>query len=98
MNKGLNLISLAQKAGKVKTGEYLSVKALKDGMASLLIVAEDTSDKSKERIKYMCDMFSCPCVVFGTKAELGHFTGKKEKSVICLTDDGFKEAFLKIVE
>ncbi len=98
MNKVLNLISLAKKAGKVKTGEYLSMKSLKEGMAYLLIIASDTSERSKERIMKMCEIFSCECVVFGSKEELGHFTGSKDKSVICINDEGFSKALLKIIQ
>ncbi len=95
MNKSLNFISLAQKAGKVKAGEYLTMKALKEGMAHLVIIASDTSEKSKARIMKACDVFGSKAVVFGSKTELGHFIGARDKSVICLTDEGFSNALLK---
>lgn len=98
MNRALNMISLAQKAGKVKTGEYLSMKVVKEGFACLVIIASDTSDKSKSRIMHACEIFNCKSVVFGSKEELGRFTGNKSKSVICLVDEGFSNAFLKIIE
>ena len=98
MNKGLNFISLAQKAGKVKAGEYLTMKALKEGKAHLTVIAADTSEKSKARISRACDVFGCKAVGFGSKAELGHFTGAQNKSVICLTDEGFSNGLLKILE
>lgn len=97
MNKALNFISLAQKAGKVKTGEYLSMKAVKEGTAHLVVIACDTSEKSKSRIIKLCDAFDCKTAVFGSKAELGHFTGAHSKSVICLTDEGFSKALLKLL-
>lgn len=98
MDKALNLISLCQKAGKVKTGEYLVTKAVKEGAACLVIIADDTSDKSKARIARLCDNFNVSYCVFKSKENLGHFTGNRDKSVICITDDGFKKAFLKLLD
>ncbi len=97
MNRALNFISIAQKAGKVQAGEYLTMKALKEGMAYLVIIAEDTSEKAKERIQYACKNFECDAVVFATKKDLGHFTGNREKSVICLTDAGFSKSLKKML-
>ena len=98
LDKALNLISLAQKAGKIKTGEYLTTKAVKEGFACLVIIAEDTSEKSTARIKNLCEMFDTKHCVYGNKESLGHFTGNRDKSVICITDDGFSKAFLKLLE
>ncbi len=70
-------------------------KSVKEGTAHLVIIANDTSQKARERIEYLCDVFECKSVVYGTKAELGRFTGNREKSVICLTDEGFKKALLE---
>ena len=98
MNKAFGLIGLAQKAGKVKAGEYLSMKALKEGKAFLFIIASDTSEKATERLQSACRVFDCQSVVYGNKEELGHAIGAKDKSVICLTDPGFSKALLKILE
>ncbi len=98
MDKALNLISLAQKAGKIKTGEYLTTKAVKEGTACLVIIAEDTSEKSTKRIESLCDLFETKHCVYGNKEKLGHFTGNRDKSVICITDEGFARAFLKLLK
>lgn len=89
MDKHLSFISLAQKAGKVKAGEYLTEKALKEGTAYLVIIASDTSEKATARITRSCQYFGCDVLVYGTKETLGHFTGNRDKSVICITDEGF---------
>jgi len=95
LDKILNLISLAQKAGKVRAGEYLTEKAVKEGMAHLVIIASDTSQKAQERIKRMCDAFDTNNIVYADKKQLGHFTGNREKSVVCVIDEGFSKAILK---
>lgn len=98
MNKAFGLIGIAQKAAKVKAGEYLSMKALKEGKASLFIIASDTSEKAKARLQSACRAFDCPTVIYGNKEELGHAIGAKGKSVICLTDQGFSKVLLNILE
>lgn len=98
MDKALNLISLATKANRVKTGEFLTTKTLQEGLAYLVIIASDTSEKSTKRLLGIAKTYECPTLVYGSKEELGKFTGKKEKSVITITDKGFADAITKIVQ
>ncbi len=98
MDKVLNLISIAMKAGKVKTGEFLTTKVLQEGGAYLVIIAKDTSEKSTKRLTGIAENYECKSVIYGTKEELGRFTGKKEKSVIAITDEGLGSAILKKIE
>ena len=98
MDKILNLISIATKAGKVKTGEFLTTKTLQEGLGHLVIIATDTSEKSTKRLMGISENYECKSIVYGTKEELGKFTGKKEKSVIVITDKGFSDAILKKIE
>ena len=98
MDKNLSFISLAQKAGKVQAGEFLTMKALKEGYAHLVVIATDTSEKAQARIKRSCNFFECDVCVYGTKDDLGHFTGNRDKSVICITDEGFASALKKRLE
>jgi len=98
MDKILNLISIATKAGKVKTGEFLTTKALQLGECYLVVIATDTSEKSTKRLKGISENYGCEAIVYGTKEELGKFTGKKEKSVIAITDEGLSSAIIKKYE
>ncbi len=95
MDKILNLISIATKAGKVKTGEFLTTKALQECDCHLVVIATDTSEKSTKRLKGIAENYGCESIVYGTKEELGKFTGKKEKSVIAITDEGLAKAIAK---
>ncbi len=98
MDKVLNLISIATKAGKVKTGEFLTTKTLQEGLGCLVIIAKDTSEKSTKRLMGISENYECCAIVYGTKEELGKFTGKKEKSVIVITDKGLANAIQKSAE
>ena len=50
-NRILSSLGLAQKAGCIASGEYAVEKAVKGGLASLVIVAEDASDNTKKKMK-----------------------------------------------
>ena len=70
-------------------------KTFKDVMSEL---ATDTSEKAQVRIMRSCAYFACDVCVYGTKDDLGHFTGNRDKSVICITDAGFAVALKKRLE
>ena len=56
MNRALSMISLATKAGKTKSGEFMTEKEVKEGRAHLVIVADDASDNTKKKFQ--------KCVIF----------------------------------
>lgn len=56
MNKTLSMISLATKAGKTKSGEFMTEKEVKEGRAHLVIVADDASDNTKKKFQNMCEI------------------------------------------
>ena len=58
-------LGLAMKAGKVVSGEFMTEKAIRDGMASLVIVAEDASANTKKKFKDSCSFYHVPCAFFG---------------------------------
>ena len=60
------MIGLAQKAGKIVSGEFATEKAVKTGKAALVIVAGDASENTKKMFTNMCafqvniKMEACP--------------------------------------
>ena len=76
-NKAMAMLGLAAKAGKVFSGEFSTEKAVKDGRARLVIVAEDASDNTKKQFKNMCTYYRVPIYFLCSKLELGHSIGKE---------------------
>ena len=93
--KVLNLIGLATKAGKTASGEFSTEKAVKDGSAFIVIVAEDASDNTKKMFTNMCTYYEVPVKFYGSKAELGHAMGKETRASMALLDNGFAKAVVK---
>ena len=94
-DKVLSMIGLAARAGKVVSGEFSTEKAVKSGKAFLTIVAEDASANTRKNFTDMCAYYQVPIRIYGTKEELGRWTGKTYRASICILDEGFAKALMK---
>jgi len=95
MNNPLNVLGLALRAGKLVSGDEVVMKAVRRKEARLVVIASDASDGTLKKYRDKCHYYDIPLVQFGTRAELGHHTGKAERVVIALTDAGFSELLRK---
>ena len=94
-NKAYSLIGLAMKAGKIASGEFATEKAVKDGTAALVIVAEEASENTKKKFRNMCAFYEVPLHFLGDKEALGHAIGKEFRASLAVLDDGFAQAIKK---
>lgn len=97
-NKILSLAGLAMKAGKVASGEFATEKAVKTGLARVVLVAEDASDNTKKMFVNMCDYYKVPLYLYGDKETLGAAIGRQYRASLALTDEGFAKAIMKEIE
>ena len=91
-DKVLSMVGLAKKAGKVACGSFLAEKAVRDGWAELLIVAEDAAQNIKKKFNNSSAYYEIDYMEYGTKESLGHFTGYENIAVVAVTDAGFAKA------
>lgn len=91
-NRILSLVGLAMKAGKVVSGEFSTEKAVKEGKASLVIVAEDASDNTKKLFLDKCDFYQVPVYIYGDKEQIGHAIGKELRASLAIVDTGFAKS------
>ena len=96
-DKALAMIGLAQKAGKIVSGEFATEKAVKTGKAALVIVAGDASENTKKMFTNMCAFYKVPLRIYGTKETLGRAMGKEYRASIALLDRGFAGSVLKLI-
>lgn len=97
-DKTLSLLGLAQKAGKIASGEFLTEKAVKNGKASVVIVAADSSDNTKKMFKNMCDYYKVPIYYYSDKETLGFAIGKQFRASLAVVDEGFGKQIRKHME
>lgn len=93
--KVLSLIGLAMKAGKIKSGEFAVEKAVKSGLAYLVIVSESASDNTKKKFGNMCHFYEVPIYHLGSKEELGAAIGKEFRASLAVLDENFAKAIEK---
>ena len=92
MNKAYSMISLANKAGKLVTGEDAVRNSIRNGKVKLAIVAEDASDNTKKRFRNSAAFYNVAFITWGFKEELGSCIGKSERSVLGITDENFSKS------
>ena len=97
-DKSLGMLGMATKAGKTVSGEFATMKAIKEGKAKLVIVAEDASDNTKKVFNDKCTYYDIPILVKGTMDELGRMTGHAKRASVAVTDRGFKDILMKKIE
>jgi ribosomal protein L7Ae-like RNA K-turn-binding protein len=95
MDKVLQMIGMAKRAGKIVTGGFLSEKAVKSRESSLIIIASDISDESRKAIVYSCKYYNVDYIEYADKEQLGKITGGGVRAVVSVNDRGFAAAVLK---
>ncbi len=96
MDKALNYLSLARKAGKLELGEEPVGAAARAQHARLVIVAQNASDHTWRRAKSFVAGTAQECVRLPhTKVALGASVGRQELAIAALTDPAMALAFLK---
>ena len=99
MDKSLNYLALARKAGKAELGEEPVGAAARAGKAYLVIVASDASDHSWRRAKSYVAGTQQQCIrLKQTKDELGQAIGRTSLAMAALTDVSLALAFVKAME
>jgi len=93
--KILNLLGLANRAGKLEIGRYATFDAMKHKRARLIIVAEDASLKIYQMIDELNKKITI--LKFSDKEKLGKFLGRKEVSVVCICDKHFASAICDLI-
>lgn len=96
-NKVFSMLGLATKAGKTVSGEFSTEKALKDGKAAMVIVAEDASENTKKHFSDMCSYRHIPCYFYGKRDVLGHAIGKEMRASLAVTDKNFSGSIQKLI-
>lgn len=97
-NNILTTLGLAQKAGKITSGEFSAEKSVKTGKSFLVIVAEDASDNTKKKFSNMCEYYEVPIYFLFDKDQLGHYIGKEFRASLSVNDEGFAESIRKKID
>ena len=96
MDKALNYMSLARKAGLIELGEEPAGAAARSQHARLIVVASDASDHTWRRAKSFAAGTDQQCIkVPFTKDQLGLAIGRTSLALAAFTDPALALAFVK---
>ncbi len=96
MDKALNYMALARKAGRIELGEEPVGAAARAQHARLVVVAKDASDHTWRRAKSFVAGTGQECLrVPFTKDELGLSVGRSSLAIAAFTDPALALAFVK---
>ena len=94
--KVLNLLGLAQKAGKITSGNDLVLGSIKQEQAKLVFLAQDASENTVKELTFMTNKYDLTLVEELTDVELSQAIGKQRK-ILAVTDRGFANPLLKLI-
>ena len=96
MDKALNYIALARKAGMAELGEEPVGAVTRTGKGYLVVVAGDASDHTWRRAKSFVAGTNQQCIRLScTKEELGFVVGRTSLAIAAFSDAALALAFVK---
>ena len=91
-------LGLARKANAVIIGEESCLKAIRKKKVSLVLVACDTKDNTKDKIISGCKHHNIEYRVFGTKELIGKYIGKNITAVVGVNNQGFVKKLVEMID
>ena len=82
-------LGLAQKAGRVASGDFAVRSALNGGKAKLMLIACDTAENSRKEMEYLAETAGVKTVTGPSRREIGLAIGKSPRTAVVITDANF---------
>lgn len=95
-NKILGLMGLAAKARKICFGADSVELQIKKKKVSLVVIAKDSSDRTKDKFRNICEQYDIPIIIEGKIENLSKAIGKSNKAIIGIEDSNLANEMQKI--
>ena len=83
------------KAGKIAFGADSVEENIVKRKAKLVIVAEEASERTRNKFLKLCEEFEIPIIIDGTIEILSKTIGKTNKAIIGIKDENFAKSILE---
>lgn len=97
-NKIYGLLGLARRAGKISFGTESSIDTIQRKKAKLVIVAKDSSDRTKKNFKELCEKENVQIRIVGIIETLSKSIGQVNKAVLVIKDENFAKELIKRID
>lgn len=91
-------LGFARRAGRLAAGYDTCAQLLKRNKVYLLLVAEDASEKTREKFMKLAQRHQVQAYVFGTCQSLSEMTGLQDRYIYAVTDNNLAKAIAKEIE
>lgn len=97
VSKALNMLGLACRARKTSIGETC-MHAVTSRKAHVVFLANDASERTKDKVLHTCNSCGVPCVSEFSSLEISSAIGQFGRMVISVNDPGFAKQILNCLK
>ncbi|UOQ47835.1 YlxQ family RNA-binding protein [Gracilibacillus caseinilyticus] len=99
MNKAyLNIIGLANRAGKCTFGEELIVKEIQSRKARVVLIASDIGDQTRKKLTDKCMYYHIPFFFVDDRDTLSQAVGKSGRVAVSIHEQGFAKKLITLLD
>ncbi len=95
--KFMSMLSLAQKAGAIKTGDYAVTYCIQENIAELVIIARNAGANTLKKFGNKSEYYNTDIIIQENKEVLSWAIGKDNVSVLAITDKNFADKIREIL-
>ena len=95
-NKILGFLGLCAKSGRLCFGADSVEQEIKRKKVKLVVIAEDSSERTKTKFQTLCDSYNVPIVITGKIADISKAIGKNNKAIIGIKEENIAKQIEKI--
>lgn len=91
-------LGFAAKSRSLISGYYTCLHSIKQKKLKLLILSEDLSENTTNKMIKLSEENGIPSRIYGKSVELSKATGNRERGVFGITDKNFADIILKEID
>ena len=91
-------LGFAARARSLSTGYNTCIFMMEKRKLKLLILTEDLSENSKEKMLRAAKQYEVPCRTYGKMDDLSHITGTEGKGIFGLADKNLADALVSEID
>lgn len=93
----MSILSLAQKAGVIKTGDFAVSYCIQEKTAKLVILAKNAGPNTMKKFANKSDYYGVEIVTYQTREVLSWAIGKDNVVVLAIVDENFAKKLMEII-
>ena len=86
---------MATRAGCVVAGEEACIRAVRTGLARVVVIAGDIGPNGGKKLRDKCAYYQVPTVIGPEKAQLGKAVGKEVRTAVGITSNQWAQQVVR---